>query len=71
MKNKVSAPFKQAEFDILWDRGVDQIGCVFDAGIKTGVISARGSHYYQGEEKLGQGRDTVIEMLRNNEAKLM
>ena len=53
--------------------GIDEVGCVFDAGIKTGVIKARGSHYYLGEgdeNKLGQGREKVIEMLKGDEAKL-
>lgn len=59
-----------AEFDILWSMGIDEVGCIFDAGIKSGAIEARGSHYYMNDEKLGQGRETVIDSLRKDEAKL-
>lgn len=73
VKSKTSNPFKEAEFDILFASGIDEVGCVFDAGLKTGVIKARGSHYYLGEgdeNKLGQGREKVIEILKGDEAKL-
>ena len=53
---------------------MDDIGAVFDAGLKSDVIEQRGSHYYDGlgdgDGKLGQGRDNCIELLKNNEQRL-
>ena len=62
VKNKVSAPFRTAEFEILFDRGIDQVGEYIDQALKQGHISRKGSHYYRQEVSIGNGR----EMMRNN-----
>lgn len=57
VKNKVAPPFRQAEFDIVFDRGIDRMGEVVDLGETNGVVSKTGSWYEYDRKKLGQGRD--------------
>lgn len=57
VKNKVAAPFRQAEFDIVFDRGIDRFGEVIDLGEAQGAITKSGSWYEYNGKKLGQGRD--------------
>lgn len=66
VKNKVAAPFKTAEFDIMYNEGVSRSGDLLDLAVTHDIISKRGSYYSYGEEKLGQGRESAKEYLREN-----
>jgi recombination protein RecA len=56
VKNKVAAPFKQAEFDIEFGKGISTSGCLIDLGIEHNVVTKSGSFFSYGDERLGQGR---------------
>jgi recombination protein RecA len=66
VKNKVSPPFKEAEFDIMYGQGISRIGEVIDIGVKENVIEKSGSWFSYGADKLGQGRERVKEFLDEN-----
>ena len=66
VKNKVAAPFRQAEFDIMYGTGISKSGCILDLGEDTGVIDRAGSWYSYGEERLGQGRQNSKEFMEEN-----
>jgi len=66
VKNKVAAPFKQAEFDLMYDEGVSAIGSILDMAEAHGVTRQSGSWVVYGEEKLGQGRENAKAFLREN-----
>lgn len=66
VKNKVAAPFRQAEFDILYNQGVSQSGDVLDTGLAYNVLSKSGNTVAYGEIKLGVGRQACIDYLRAN-----
>src|SRR6059058_1290385 len=66
VKNKVSPPFKTAEFDILYGEGISREGEIIDMGVEAKVLEKSGAWYaYQGE-KIGQGKDNAREFLREN-----
>lgn len=67
VKNKVAPPFKVVEFDIIYGQGINKMGEVLDLAVAKGVISKNGSWYSHGENRLGQGRDGVIGMLKDNQ----
>ena len=66
VKNKVAPPFKEAEFDIMYGEGISKEGEVVDLGVKYGVIQKSGAWFNYGDVRLGQGRDNVKALLRDN-----
>ena len=67
VKNKVAAPFTQAEFDILYAEGISYEGSIIDAAIDAGIIEKKGSWLSMDGEQLGQGRDAAVNALKNDE----
>lgn len=66
VKNKVAPPFRQAEFDILYNQGISFEGDLLDLGVKYGLVTKSGTHFSFGEEKLGQGREQAKAFLKEN-----
>ena len=66
VKNKLAAPFKTAEFDIMWNEGISRIGSILDVGIDLGLIEKRGSWFSFENEQLAQGRDATKVLLQEN-----
>jgi recombination protein RecA len=66
VKNKLAPPFKQAEFDIFFNLGVSREGEIVDLGVEKGIIEKSGAWYSYGGNRIGQGRETVKEFLKNN-----
>ncbi len=66
VKNKIAPPFRQAEFDIMYGEGISLEGCLVDLGVEYGIINKSGAWYSYGDERLGQGKENVKEILKNN-----
>ncbi|SFL12913.1 recombinase RecA [Halanaerobium salsuginis] len=66
VKNKVAAPFRSAEFDIMYGTGISRSGCVLDLGVDTEIIDRAGSWYSYGDVRLGQGRENSKNFLQDN-----
>jgi recombination protein RecA len=66
VKNKLAAPFREAEFDIIYGKGIEHIGDVLDLAAANNIVNRSGTWYSFNEERLGQGRDRVVELLREN-----
>lgn len=66
VKNKLAAPFKQVEFDILYGEGVSRMGEIVDLGVKAGIVEKSGSWFSYDSQRLGQGRENAKQFLRDN-----
>ncbi len=66
VKNKTAAPFRQAEFDIMYNEGISRVGSILDVGVDLGIVRKSGAWFYLGEDRLGQGRENAKEFLKNN-----
>jgi recombination protein RecA len=66
VKNKVSPPFRQAEFQILYGSGINAMGELIDLGVKCGLVEKSGAWYAYGGDKIGQGKNNACDFLRQN-----
>jgi recombination protein RecA len=66
VKNKVSPPFKQAEFDIMWGQGISREGSLIDLGVDNGIVRKSGAWYTYESDQLGQGKENARAFLRDN-----
>ena len=66
MKNKVAPPFRTAEFDIMFGEGISRIGELIDIAVEKNIIKKSGSWFSYNDSKIGQGRDTVKQVLSDN-----
>jgi recombination protein RecA len=68
VKNKVAPPFRNAEFDIMFNEGISKAGDLIDLATQLGIVEKRGAFYSYGETRVGQGRENAKEFLRQNPA---
>ena len=66
VKNKVAPPFKNCEFDLMFGEGISRIGEIIDFGVEFDIIHKSGSWFSYGESKLAQGRDKLVQVLKDN-----
>jgi recombination protein RecA len=66
VKNKVAPPFRKAEFDIMYGEGISKVGELIDLGVEHDIVQKSGSWFSYGDTKLGQGRDSVKNLLKDN-----
>jgi recombination protein RecA len=66
VKNKVAPPFRQAEFDIYFNEGISRVGEIIDLGVEKNIIEKSGAWYSYAGNRIGQGRENVRELLKNN-----
>jgi recombination protein RecA len=66
VKNKVAAPFRVAEFDVMYGEGISREGGLLDVGVASSIVSKTGAWFTYGETRLGQGREQAKEFLRAN-----
>jgi len=65
-KNKVAPPFRQAEFEIMYDEGISRVSDILDLGVEASILTKRGSFFSYNETRLGQGREAAKDFLRDN-----
>ena len=68
VKNKVSPPFRQVEFDIMYGEGISKTGELLDLGVKANVVEKSGAWYSYGDERIGQGRENAKSFLKDNKS---
>lgn len=68
VKNKLAPPFKTAEFDIIYGKGVSQVGCLVDLALEAGIIKKSGSWFAYNDEKIAQGKENVKDLLEKTPA---
>ncbi len=66
VKNKVAPPFRQAEFDIMYETGISRDGAIVDLGVRYEILNKAGTWYSYGDERIGQGRDNARKYLKEN-----
>ncbi len=66
VKNKVAPPFREAEFDVIYGKGISKVGEIVDMGLALDVLKRSGAWFYYGETRIGQGRDNVKQLLEDN-----
>jgi recombination protein RecA len=67
VKNKVAPPFRTVEFDILYGEGICSVGDLIDNAVDMGIVDKMGAWYSYGDERLGQGREKVRQLLKEDE----
>ena len=67
VKNKIAPPFREAQFDVLYNEGISKLGDLVDIGVEQNIIAKSGSWFAYKEERIGQGRDAVKKYLTDNQ----
>ena len=71
VKNKLAPPFKTAEFDIIFGKGISQYGCVLDLAVEKGLITKKGSFFKYNDDNIGQGRENTVQYLAERQTRFL